>query len=86
MLLIGGTICVVVILVGAGIVLLALVQPQRDTSSAGQALGDLVNTMVGLLAGFLAGRTDVLRALDEARYAKKNASDLEDHDDMQSGL
>jgi hypothetical protein len=86
MLLIGGTICAVVILVGGGIVLLALLQPTRDTSNAGRALGDLVNTMVGLLAGFLAGRTDVLRALDEARYAKKNASDSEDHDDTQSGL
>jgi len=56
---------------GALVGLLALLQPTRDTSQMVGAIGDVINTLIGLLAGFLAGRTDahmnMTRAADGSR-------------------
>lgn len=52
------TVCFSVLASGALVGLLALVQPTRDTSAMVGAIGDVINTLIGLLAGFLAGRTD----------------------------
>ena len=68
------TICFSVICSGAGLLLVTLVYPDRDTSQGFHAISDVVNTLIGLLAGFLAGRTDshltaqrnLAEALDDA--------------------
>ncbi|HEY7031574.1 MAG TPA: hypothetical protein VH482_09620 [Thermomicrobiales bacterium] len=36
---------------------LEFVDPNRDTSAAGAVIANVINTLVGLIAGFLAGRT-----------------------------
>lgn len=57
-LLIAATVCWVVFAGGATIAIIAIVNPDQDTSSASNVLADVTNTLIGLLAGFLAGRTD----------------------------
>ena len=56
--LIAVTVCTAVLSFTVLIGILTLTQPDRDTSAAGAAVTDVVNTLIGLLAGFLAGRTD----------------------------
>lgn len=56
LLLLAGTICAVVLFVGAAIFVLEL--KGKDTAGLAGNLTDVVNTLVGILAGFLAGRSD----------------------------
>lgn len=55
LLLIAGTICAVVLFVGGAIFVLEVTG--KDTSNLAGNLTDVVNTLVGIMAGFLAGRT-----------------------------
>jgi hypothetical protein len=52
------TVCTYVLGTGILVVLLAFFT-DRDVSAAARNIADVINTMIGLLAGFLAGRTDV---------------------------
>jgi hypothetical protein len=56
LLMIAGTVCLVILFVGGAVFVLEL--RGSDTSKLAGNLTDVVNTLVGLLAGFLAGRTD----------------------------
>jgi hypothetical protein len=56
LLLVAFTICAVVLLVGGAVFVLEITG--SDTSKLAGNLTDVVNTLVGILAGFLAGRTD----------------------------
>lgn len=58
-LLIAGTVCGSVAVGMLGILILAWKNPDFDFGGAARTIADLLTTMVGLLAGFLAGRTDV---------------------------
>lgn len=60
------TVCFSVLASGALVGLLALLQPQRDTSIMVGAISDVINTLIGLLAGFLAGRTDARMTMTRA--------------------
>lgn len=60
-LLIASTICFSVLAAGATIGIIEIRDPSVDTSGAQGTLGDIINTMIGLLAGFLAGRTEQKR-------------------------
>jgi hypothetical protein len=55
-LMIAGTICFAVLASGATIATIEILHPQRDTTTAFKAVADVINTLIGLLAGFLAGR------------------------------
>jgi hypothetical protein len=55
------TVCVAIIVGEVGIVIIEAVNPETDTSTAGGAIGDIINTLVGMVAGYLAGRTEVAR-------------------------
>lgn len=57
-LMIATTVCSSVFVGGAALVVLAVARPDLDTSSFARNIADLLNTLIGLLAGFLAGRTD----------------------------
>jgi len=57
-LLIAGTVCFMVFAAAASIVVVEIVNPKIDTSNASRQIADVINTLIGLLAGFLAGRTD----------------------------
>jgi hypothetical protein len=55
---IAATICFAVIATGAITAVYAFVNPGADISGPARLIADIINTLIGLLAGFLAGRTD----------------------------
>jgi len=57
-LLVGGTVCFVIVGLMLSLIISEIARPEHDTSAAASAIGDVINTMVGLLAGFLAGRSE----------------------------
>lgn len=57
---IAGTICGTVLLGALIIFVLTIFQPDRDAGKALTFLGDTLSTLVGLLAGYLAGRSEQL--------------------------
>jgi hypothetical protein len=58
-LMVAGTVCFSVVATGATIAVVEIVNSGTDTTSAVRAVTGIVNTLIGLLAGFLAGRTDL---------------------------
>jgi hypothetical protein len=52
------TVCFGVLASGATIAVISLVRPEADVSNWIARVTGILNTMIGLLAGFLAGRTD----------------------------
>lgn len=77
-LMIAGTICFSVLASGATIATVKIIHPDLDTSSSVNALTDVINTMIGLLAGFLAGRTDATQQAlkdHQEREAKRGPAD-----------
>lgn len=56
-LMVAGTVCVSVLLAGIGLWLVELTSPETDTARGFGAIGAVLNTLIGLLAGFLAGKT-----------------------------
>lgn len=59
-LMITGTVCFGVIASGGLVAILVIWHPNVDVSPWITRITGLLNTMIGLLAGFLAGRTDNL--------------------------
>ena len=57
-LLVAVTVCGSVVFGGVAVILVTLFQPDVDVTNAARNIADLLNTLIGLLAGFLAGRTD----------------------------
>lgn len=57
-LLVAGTICLVVVGTSGALIYAALFHPEADSSPAAAQIGDIINTLVGLLAGFLAGKAE----------------------------
>jgi hypothetical protein len=68
MLVIVSTVAFSVLASGTALFLITILVPDRDTQAGFHALGDVINTLIGLLAGFMAGRTDA--ALARQRYAQ----------------
>jgi len=57
-LLVAGTVCGITIGITVALVAGNLINPEEDQTGPAAAIGDVVNTLIGLLAGFLAGRSD----------------------------
>jgi hypothetical protein len=57
-LIISITIAGAVLLGEVGVVIITLIRPGTDTTTAGAAIASVINVLIGLLAGFLAGKTD----------------------------
>lgn len=51
------TVCISIMASGATIVIVELSNPQTDTEAGLRTITGIINTMIGLLAGFLAGKT-----------------------------
>ena len=68
MLVIVGTVSFSVLASGTALFLITILVPDRDTQAGFHALGDVINTLIGLLAGFMAGRTDTVLA--RQRYSQ----------------
>lgn len=64
-LMVVGTLCLGVLVFGVSLVVVRLVQPEADISTAVKALAGIMNTLVGIAAGFLAGRTSSSREGDD---------------------
>jgi len=58
-LLIACTICFSIVSVAISVIVLQFVQPENKGGFV--IVSDLINTLIGLLAGFLAGRTESMR-------------------------
>ena len=69
--MIAGTICSSVLLAGATVGIVKAFHPGTDVSAGLNALTDIINTLVGLLAGFLAGRTDRSQELEPPKSDNK---------------
>lgn len=50
------TLAATVLLTGAGIFIVALIQPERDTSTSIALLGNVVASLLGAVLGYMAGR------------------------------
>ena len=55
-LFIAGTICVAILIATVGVFLLQAYKPNANLTGLVGNLNDVINTMLGLMAGFLAGR------------------------------
>ena len=62
-LMVAGTVCFTVITSGATVVVIEVFHPSTDTEAALRTITGIINTLIGLLAGFLAGKTGT--ALEE---------------------
>lgn len=54
------TVCLGLLLIGAGITVIELVNPEADTSVAVAGLGSVLGTLLGAVLGLLAGHRDRL--------------------------
>jgi len=52
------TVCFVVIFSLIAIVVAEIMNPDIDTVGSAAVVSDIVNTLIGVMAGFLAGRTE----------------------------
>lgn len=77
-LMIAGTICFAVLAAGATIGIIEIKNPGANTSVAYKSIQDVINTLIGLLAGFLAGRTESTREVIVARRTQKRREELDD--------
>ena len=56
-LIVAGTICTCIMIATIGVFVLRIYQPKSDLSGLVGNLNDVINTLIGLMAGFLAGKT-----------------------------
>lgn len=80
-LLIAGTICFAVLATGATIAVIEIRNPGVDTTVAVGSLSDVINTLIGLLAGFLAGRTQTSMDISRDRIMSRPARREEETDE-----
>jgi hypothetical protein len=57
-LLLAGLVVATVLISTVGVVVVEIAHPEADTHTAGAVIANIVNTLVGLVAGYLAGRTE----------------------------
>ena len=56
-LMVTATVCLAIFASGVTIVIVEIVNPKTDTTDGLQSITGIINTMIGLIAGFLAGKT-----------------------------
>lgn len=54
---IAGTVCLSILLALVALFVIETVNPEENTAPAFSALADIIGTLLGLMAGYLAGRT-----------------------------
>lgn len=75
-LMIAGTICFAVLATGATVGIIEIANSRVDTSGIVNQLSDVINTLIGLLAGFLAGRAHAIQLTDADAAASTRESPL----------
>jgi hypothetical protein len=68
-----GTVCTVVLSVTFAVIGIKFFDPEVNTEIAVRIVSGLTNTLIGLLAGFLAGRSTILR---EDRTKQKDNDEM----------
>jgi len=56
-LMVTATVCVAILASGVTIVVVEITRPETDTADGLKTITGIINTLIGLLAGFLAGKT-----------------------------
>jgi hypothetical protein len=56
------SVSVLIVVSGLSLIIVELFYPAQDTSGAVRGIGDIINTVVGALIGYLAGRAPGVRA------------------------
>lgn len=74
-LMVAGTICLSVLVGGATAGFLLLFRPDSDTGKIVVLISDVLNTLIGLLAGFLAGRSDASYTAMQRRIEDGNSKE-----------
>lgn len=72
--MIASTVCAVILITVLAVVIVKFFHPETSTDIAVRTIAGILNTMIGLLAGFLAGRTD----LYQRRMEDQRALDAQD--------
>ena len=49
-------VCSILVLITIGIIIAKIVHPEGDFSKAGEAINNIISTIVGALVGFISGR------------------------------
>lgn len=60
-LMLAATICFIIIISVIGVIIIESTSPETNTSNAVSQIGHIINTLIGVLAGFLAGKTQKAR-------------------------
>jgi hypothetical protein len=66
------TVCFGILASGALVGVVVLVHPETDVSVWVSRITGILNTMVGLLAGYLAGRTDVVVQREASKSSEES--------------
>lgn len=64
-LMIAGTICVAILIATIGVFVIRVYEPKVDLSGLVGNLNDVINTLIGIMAGFLAGKQSNRRKKDD---------------------
>jgi len=56
-LMIAFTVCGYIIVISAVLIVNAFINPNEEQTGAARNIADIINTLIGLLAGYLAGRS-----------------------------
>lgn len=56
--LVAGTVCFTVVGIVLAVIVTEVLHPESDTGNAVSQVSDVINTLIGLMAGFVAGKTD----------------------------
>ena len=75
--MVGATVCSYVIISTFVVIVLAFAT-DKDVSDLGRNIADIINTLIGLLAGFLAGRTDLGKKVTEEENTPNSDSPSSD--------
>lgn len=74
-LLVGVTVCGYVVFSTTVIVIVAIISPDVELADAARNIADIINTLIGLLAGFLAGRTELSNKLSKGEEPREDAGE-----------
>ena len=70
-LMVAFTICSSVVVGGGWIIAVEVIHPENDTTRGLVLVSDIINTLIGLLAGFLAGRTETVQIALKAKQQEE---------------
>jgi hypothetical protein len=74
--MVGVTVCTYVFF-GMGLIILLAFFTDKDVSDSARNIADIINTLIGLLAGYLAGKTDTAVIKKELEKSQEKPKEIE---------